>query len=94
MFALHGNQGRALIYQYRSWRDQQRGCCLVLCLSCLQHLEFKTLSLMSMQVEAVPQALVRSYVTMRHNALLDRHAELEAELAELRALVRRTPPRS
>lgn len=40
-----------------------------------------------MRVEAVPQALVRGYVTMRHNALLDRCAELEAELFELRALV-------
>lgn len=52
-----------------------------------QNLDFKCMSLLSMRVEAVPQAMVRGYVTMRHNALLDRCAELEAELFELRALV-------
>jgi hypothetical protein len=30
---------------------------------------------------------VRGYVTMRHNAVLERCAELEAELFELRSLV-------
>jgi hypothetical protein len=33
------------------------------------------------------QAMVRGYVTMRHNAVLERCAELEAELFELRSLV-------
>lgn len=33
------------------------------------------------------QAMVRCYVTMRHNSVLERCAELEAELFELRSLV-------
>ncbi|WIA11211.1 hypothetical protein OEZ85_011338 [Tetradesmus obliquus] len=57
-----------------------------------QNLEFKAMSLLSMRVEAVPQAMVRGYVTMRHNSVLERCAELEAELFELRSLVRQRCP--
>ena len=54
-----------------------------------QTLGFKTLSLLVLpSLEPAPAAVVRGYVTARHNAVLERCAGIEAELADLKALVR------
>lgn len=54
----------------------------------LQTLGFKTLSLLVLPcLEPAPAAVVRGYVTARHNAVLERCAGIEAELADLKALV-------
>lgn len=53
-----------------------------------QTLGFKTLSLLVLpSLEPAPAAVVRGYVTARHNAVLERCAGIEAELADLKALV-------
>jgi hypothetical protein len=39
------------------------------------------------RLEPAGSAVVRGYVTARHNAILERCAGMEAELAELKALV-------
>lgn len=58
------------------------------CRSSLQTLGFKTLSLLVLPcLEPAPAAVVRGYVTARHNAVLERCAGMEAELADLKALV-------
>jgi hypothetical protein len=57
----------------------------VACLNCLAF--FVTCAAVCIVFPLLPQAMVRGYVTMRHNAVLERCAELEAELFELRSLV-------
>lgn len=55
----------------------------------VQTLGFKTVSLLELpRLEPAGSAVVRGYVTARHNAVLERCAAMEAELAELKALVR------
>lgn len=54
----------------------------------LQTLGFKTMSLLELpHLEPAGSAVVRGYVTARHNSVLERCAAAEAELAELKALV-------
>lgn len=58
-----------------------------------QTLGFKTMSLLELpRLEPAGSAVVRGYVTARHNSVLERCASAEAELAELKALVRQRCP--
>jgi hypothetical protein len=61
---------------------------LLLLLLSPQTLGFKTMSLLELpRLEPAGSAVVRGYVTARHNSVLERCASAEAELAELKALV-------